>query len=471
MDPDVVGVINQGAQTIICTVPNGTDKTQMVAYFTSSTNSTVRVRNQGIQQSGITINDFSTPLVYEVYAQDGSMKDYLVTVNETNDVTKPIVTAAAQSVTNELGQFVLVQSNEGTGKVYIIEEDQDQADVDDLEAAVAAGMGRAAWVQLANTDIPIPTYNMEQGTYYAYAIDAAGNMSNKGVNAISIDDALAPTVVVESQTISNAPGNTVAVQSSDQTGSVYLIHETSQQGTVGQLDAAVASNKGAKGYVFSAFTDVSLSVNGLTVGNYHAYAVDDNNNMSARSSQVVVITQASRLKSILSFSFQHTDPVSIGKIAGTEITVEVPQGTDLTNLMATFTISPLATAYVGLVEQISGVTSNNFDSPVTYTVEAEDGSSLDYTITVTIGTGVEDQEWSNSITVYPNPIADVVNIEMMKPIDHIVVCDMLGQVIKQISDPGQLKIQLETGSLDAGMYLIRFYRDDQLVVHKKLIKQ
>ena len=471
LDPDVIGAITQATETIVLTVPNGTDRTNLVATFTASALTTVRVRNLGIQQSGITSNDYSNPVVYEVTAQDGTVKSYVVSVVEQNDTTKPIVTAAMQNVTNELGQFVIVQTNEGSGKVYIIEDSQPQTTVAQLEAAVAAGKGRAAWVQSANTEIPISTYAMEEGAYYAYAIDAAGNMSNKGVNPITIDDQLAPTVIVVDQTISNAPSHFVAVQSTDSEGFVYLVKESVPQSTQGQLDAAVATNNGVKGYVFSAITDVSLPVGGLNVGNYHAYATDLNQNLSTRSSQIVVITQASRLKSLTSFSFQSTNPASVGHIAGTLIDIEVPPGTNLNNLIATFTISQLSTAYVGLVEQISGVTSNDFSSPVTYTVEAEDGTNLDYTITVTIGTGIEDDLWNNSIQVYPNPIKDELHIQMLKPVDYVIVTDLLGQVIHEISNPADTELYISASNWNTGLYIIQFFRDNKAVTHRKIIKQ
>ncbi|MCD6347475.1 MAG: T9SS type A sorting domain-containing protein, partial [Bacteroidales bacterium] len=345
-----------------------------------------------------------------------------------------------------------------------------QTTIAQLEAAVAAGQGRAAWVQFADTDIPISTFNMAEGVYYAYAIDAAGNMSNKGVNKITIDDALAPTVIVAVQTLSNAPGNSVAVQSTDDEGFVYLIHESVPQATQGQLEAAVATNKGVKGYVFSALTDVTLVVSGINVGNYHAYAVDLNGNLSTRSSQVVTITQASRLKSMSSFSFLGTDPQSVGHIVGTLIDVEVPFGTDLANLISTFTISPLATAYVGLVEQISGVTSNSFESPVTYTVEAEDGTSLDYTVTVTVSTGIADEKWNESILVYPNPVGDRLLVQILKPLDRIVITDLLGQVIEDIVNPTSSQMEISASAWQPGLYMMQFYRGKKAVLYKKLIK-
>ncbi|MEA1875925.1 MAG: T9SS type A sorting domain-containing protein, partial [Bacteroidota bacterium] len=479
--PDIIGVINQASQTVSLTLPNGTDRTALVATFTTSPLTTVRILNQGIQQSALTVNDYTNPLTYEVYAQDGTQKNYVVTVYETNDVTAPVVTVItidgnntnANQVTNELGQFALLQSNEASGKVYIIEEDAPQTTVADLEASVAAGKGRTVWVQLANTNIPISTYAMDEGTYYAYAIDAASNKSAKSTIAITIDDELAPTVIIAAQTISNAPSNSVVAQSSENEGFIYLIKDDVAQTTKGQLDAAVAAKNGVKGFVFAAFTNITLPVAGLNPGDYHAYAVDNNSNLSDASSQIVVITAASRLKSMSSFSFQGTSPASIGHIAGILIDVEVPYGTSLTALVASFTISEKATAYIGLVEQVSGVTANNFTNPVTYTVEAEDGTTLDYVMTVTVasGTGINDIQWVDAIQVYPNPVQDQFSIEMLKPVDRVIVIDLLGQIVADIDKPGTDLIQISTQSWTPGLFIVRFYRQGETVYHSNLIKQ
>ncbi|MBN1649248.1 MAG: BspA family leucine-rich repeat surface protein [Spirochaetales bacterium] len=64
------------------------------------------------------------------------------------------------------------------------------------------------------------------------------------------------------------------------------------------------------------------------------------------------------------------------------ITAEVPFGTDISALVATFTTTGKS-VYVNSIEQISSVTANDFTDPVIYTVIAEDGSTADYTVSIT----------------------------------------------------------------------------------------
>ncbi len=89
-------------------------------------------------------------------------------------------------------------------------------------------------------------------------------------------------------------------------------------------------------------------------------------------------------KDILTYSFQQLDPPVIGSITGLAVALTVPAGTDLTALVATFTHSDLSAVAIGNAAQESGTTMNDFTNAVVYTVTAEDGSSQDYTITVTV---------------------------------------------------------------------------------------
>jgi hypothetical protein len=98
----------------------------------------------------------------------------------------------------------------------------------------------------------------------------------------------------------------------------------------------------------------------------------------------------SKEKAITAFSFDSLSPSVTGVINETAHTISltVPFGTDVTNLIPTITISDKA-----LISPNSG-SAQNFTSPVTYTVTAENGSTQTYTATVVIAPD-------------PNPPADI----------------------------------------------------------------
>ena len=80
-------------------------------------------------------------------------------------------------------------------------------------------------------------------------------------------------------------------------------------------------------------------------------------------------------------------PAVTGVISGTSISVDagsLPQGTVKTALIASWSASDGATVAVKGVAQTSGSTANDFTTPVTYTVTAENGTTKDFTVTVKI---------------------------------------------------------------------------------------
>lgn len=102
--------------------------------------------------------------------------------------------------------------------------------------------------------------------------------------------------------------------------------------------------------------------------------------------KVTIGTALSSEKAITDFSFAALEPAVTGTVNATAHTValEVPNGTNVTALVATFTLSASASAKVGTTAQVSATTANNFTNPVTYIVTAADTTTQKWVVTVTI---------------------------------------------------------------------------------------
>jgi hypothetical protein len=82
-------------------------------------------------------------------------------------------------------------------------------------------------------------------------------------------------------------------------------------------------------------------------------------------------------KDLLTFSF---GALGSATITGTNITLTVTYGTAVTALAPTYTMSPFATC-----DKVNGgPTTYNFTNPVHYLVTAQDLTTKDYTVTVTV---------------------------------------------------------------------------------------
>jgi len=116
----------------------------------------------------------------------------------------------------------------------------------------------------------------------------------------------------------------------------------------------------------------------IVVGGIWWYYAANNNTNNNGTTNNQTQTQSSA-KSITTFSFQQLNPQVSGAIdqSAHTISVTVPKDTNVTQLTPTISTSDYAT-----VSPLSGVVQD-FTNPVTYTVRAQDGSTQNYTVTVT----------------------------------------------------------------------------------------
>nr|WKN37449.1 M4 family metallopeptidase [Tunicatimonas sp. TK19036] len=177
-------------------------------------------------------------------------------------------------------------------------------------------------------------------------------------------------------------------------------------------------------------------------------------------------------KDMLSYEFQLADTTITGSITGNAITLVVADTIDVSRLAASFEHSPGSEVYVGEFRQISGVTSNDFNDDVVYTIIAQDGSTRTYTVTVDLVevedpiTGIDD-EIAGQPLVYPNPFQQELTLK--KPLSEgitLSLADVLGrsypveiqgnQIIARDSlTPGVYFLKIQTRTVSKTIRLLR----------------
>jgi hypothetical protein len=120
--------------------------------------------------------------------------------------------------------------------------------------------------------------------------------------------------------------------------------------------------------------------NAIVRANNHSGDGENIRNVDSNPVQIVITSDD---KSITAFTFEKSTKTVIDQDART-IVVTVPHGTDVTTLKANFTSSAFSEVTVGGTAQTSGSTANNFSSPVSYTVTADDGTSVVYAVSVEV---------------------------------------------------------------------------------------
>ena len=164
---------------------------------------------------------------------------------------------------------------------------------------------------------------------------------------------------------------------------------------VGDVIGTVDENSKMVVLDFPAGTDVSHLTPNIVVSTYATiepesgvaqdftnpvyYTVTAMNGTTAQYMVEAVVHDADNEKSILSFTIDDEEG-EIDELNKT-VTVQMPQGTDVTELVPTIEVSEGAT-----VEPASGV-AQDFTNPVTYTVTAMNGTTAAYTVSVVVEGG------------------------------------------------------------------------------------
>jgi len=112
------------------------------------------------------------------------------------------------------------------------------------------------------------------------------------------------------------------------------------------------------------------------------------------SSSLSVFRNARSEADILAFTLPGQSGSTTINATGNTVDINVPYDTDITSLIATFTLSGGAEAVVGSTSQTSGVTTNDFTNTASYTVRAEDAQTV--------------KVWDINLTILPNTETDIL---------------------------------------------------------------
>jgi hypothetical protein len=208
----------------------------------------------------------------------------------------------------------------------------------------------------------------------------------------------------------------------------------------------------------------TFQVSGATVNNFInaiTYIVTAENGISKQYIVQVIIAPKpkSTEKDILTFGL--LSPKTVATLSDTTIKLTVPYGTDVTKLIAEFTVSSLAKVMIQQVEQVSGVTSNNFTKSVVYTVVAEDGSTKEFVVNVTVekNTASIHSITEELIAVYPNPAQTHIFVSTDEQVQNIQVTDIQGKLVYQnhfVEASAELKT-IDISQWDAGTYVVQVH--------------
>lgn len=208
-----------------------------------------------------------------------------------------------------------------------------------------------------------------------------------------------------------------------------------------------------------------------TTGNYHigfwAHSEQLQGGIYLDDISLEENTNPSSDKQMIGFGI--IDPSVGGNIneSAKTISIVVPQGTNLTNLVANFDVSTYAVVKVNGNVQKSGVTPNDFSSPVVYRVLAEDNTYADYTVTVSIDNAIADVYIKNIMQMYPNPSNGVVYVKSLSN-GNLTITNTLGQVVYNSTINANEIMNVK--DLNSGIYNVSIETNSTKITQKLVVK-
>lgn len=438
--PNVSASIN--ANLVHLKVPYGTDLSNRAAFTSVSPGAKIKV-NYIDEISGLVLHDFRLPLVYRVYAEDTMYhKDYVVSTevlkNEACElidwaIQTPAVSGTILPVDTALAlvhavvpfgtsmtQLTSVFKLSDSAQMYINQQLQisgvSQNDYSDtVKAVVVSQDGRHFKTykiivsKALNDACQLISYDLPQHK-------VIGNVMDKGSESwvlLSLPYRVSKDALVATFVLSDSARLFI-----NQTQQLSGISSHSYKDT---LNARVLAQDGlhSKDYRIVTF-----------------YALNDSCEMN---------------------SFSILSPAATGIFTrdntGGTVAVNVPPHTDLSKLVAGFTLSDSAIAEVTGVRQVSGSSVNDFASEVTYKVWSQSKKfSKEYKVTVSVLSSLDESK-ANGFEVYPNPASDYALLQIPANLEdyEVKVIDNSGKVLMVLSNVTQLDIK----DLKAGIYTVQ----------------
>jgi len=303
-----------------------------------------------------------------------------------------------------------------------------------------------------------------------------GDLDNDGKVDLAVANINGISLFRNSMTIQSSEANINSFGFLPQNGTAVI---NSIARTV-DIDATFETNVTKLIPVFTLSSGATAKVNGVTqvsgvtsndFTSPVSYVITSEDGNTINSWLVTVIVKPNSATDLMLFSF--TNQITPATINGTAhtVSIEVDKMTDRSTLIATFELSAGASAKVGSISQVSGVTVNNFTNPVTYSITAEDGiTNQNWIVSVfeEVILGIEDLATPDNI--FPNPaneelIISLSSFELNKPV-KITIVDLTGRRMIIRNFEGGTDARINISQYSSGMYLLVLQQEGKNITHR-----
>ena len=112
----------------------------------------------------------------------------------------------------------------------------------------------------------------------------------------------------------------------------------------------------------------------------------------------------------------------------------------------------------------------------TQTLETVHGCDSVVTLHLTITVGIDDHGFAASMTVFPNPTNDIVNVQCAMNNDpvgtmEIQLYDAYGKLINVVATNNEGIAQIDLSGFASGIYFVKAVADEKAVAVRKVVKR
>jgi len=341
--------IDQVNLTIDINFSDTTDITSLAATFTLSDTANAYIAGQ-LQQSGVTINDFSSPVIYSIYAADSSViNNYTVTaylLGMGTDILSYSIPAQMNPLVIDAVNHTITGTASSTTDLHIATFTLSAG----ATVTVSSAPQQSGTTSNNYASPVIYTITAEDGiTTQDWTVDIQVLSPETDVLSFSLPGQLNPAVI-------NATSHTTDLQFSDVTDrsslvATYTLSIGAQASVAGQVQqSGVTANDFSSSVVYTILAEDSVTTQDWTVNIQTLSSATDFNTYVLPGS----------LKPSAIDAANHT------------INLDFLEGTDLSTIVAAFGLSAGAGATISGLSQTTSSTINNFSTTLTYTILAED---------------------------------------------------------------------------------------------------
>ncbi|NTW05440.1 MAG: hypothetical protein HGA27_04925, partial [Peptococcaceae bacterium] len=402
----VDGVVDADEGTVTVTLPYGTAKTNLIASYSLSPGASVKILSPEAvllaQTSGVSANNFTWSRDYYITAENNTdVKHWTVSV-----IVQPNTATDITSFSAENEQAVVVTGVvDSSAHTVQMSFPYGSNLMDDYK--ITCNVSSDATVEYLGQNYGsnfVGWWTMNFNSPVTYTVVAHDGINQQDWTVNSVLNSNTATDI----TSFSLAGMAGIIDSNAHTVTVNVLHDT----IVTDLIASFNLSNGAAAKVNN--TSQASGVTGNDFTDSVTYTVTAEDGTTQQDWTVTCVVNSDTSNDITSFS--------LAGVGGTldnnahTVLVNLPHDTDISNLAATFSLSAGASVKVNNTSQTSGVTTNDFTDPVTYTVTAEDGTTQqDWTVTCVITSGTANNITSFSLsgvngTIDSNAHAILINL-------------------------------------------------------------